>query len=56
VATAATSAPTEEILPLADPHLTGEPGPRRWCRQVERIAEDSMTATGRLRRYFTVWG
>jgi transglutaminase-like putative cysteine protease len=55
VATAATYATDEEVAHLADPHIAGEPGPRRWCRQVERIAEDSMTASGRLRRYFTVW-
>ena len=55
VATAATYATDEEVAHLADPQIAGEPGPRRWCRQVERIAEDSMTASGRLRRYFTVW-
>ena len=55
VATAATYATADEIAHLADPQIAGEPGPRRWCRQVERIAEDSMTTGGRLRRYFTVW-
>ncbi len=55
VATAATYATPDEIAHLADPQLTGEPGPRRWCRQVERIAEDAMTTSGRIRRYFTVW-
>jgi hypothetical protein len=55
VATTATYATPEEIAHLADPQMSGEPGPRRWCRQVERIAEDSMTASGRFRRYFTVW-
>jgi transglutaminase-like putative cysteine protease len=55
VATAATYATPDEIAHLADPQIAGEPGPRRWCRQVERIAEDSMTTSGRFRRYFTVW-
>jgi transglutaminase-like putative cysteine protease len=55
VATAATYATADEIAHLADPRVAGEPGPRRWCRQVERIAEDSMTTGGRIRRYFTVW-
>jgi hypothetical protein len=55
VATAATYATADEIAHLADPQIAGQPGPRRWCRQVERIAEDSMTTGGRLRRYFTVW-
>ena len=55
VATAATYATPDEIAHLADPQIAGEPGPRRWCRQVERIAEDSMTTAGRVRRYFTVW-
>ncbi len=55
VATAATYAPLEEVEELVQPMMAGEPGPRRWCRQVERVAADSMTAGGRLRRYFTVW-
>jgi transglutaminase-like putative cysteine protease len=55
VATAATYGTEEEVRRLADAQVAGEPGPRRWCRQVERIAADSMTAGGRLRRYFTVW-
>ena len=55
VATAATYATPDEIAHLADPQIAGEPGPWRWCRQVERIAEDSMTTAGRVRRYFTVW-
>ena len=55
VATAATYAPPDEVAELVQPMIAGEPGPRRWCRQVERVAADSMTAGGRLRRYFTVW-
>jgi transglutaminase-like putative cysteine protease len=55
VATAATYGREEEVRRLAEAQVAGEPGPRRWCRQVERIAADSMTAGGRLRRYFTVW-
>ena len=55
VATAATFAPPDEVAELVQMQIAGEPGPRRWCRQVERIAADSMTAGGRLRRYFTVW-
>ena len=55
VATAATYAPPEEVEELVEPMMAGEPGPRRWCRQVERVAAESMTAGGRLRRYFTVW-
>ena len=54
-ATAATYATDEEVAHLGDAQAAGEPGPRRWCRQVERIAADSMTTGGRLRRYFTVW-
>jgi hypothetical protein len=37
------------------PEHEGDPGPHRWCRQVERVAADYMTAGGRFRRYFTVW-
>ena len=55
VATAATYATDEEVAQLATAEIAGEPGPRRWCRQVERIAADSMTTGGRIRRYFTVW-
>jgi transglutaminase-like putative cysteine protease len=55
VATAAAFAPVDEVEQLARPLSSGEPGPRRWCRQVERVAADSMTAGGRFRRYFTVW-
>jgi transglutaminase-like putative cysteine protease len=55
VATAATYAPPDEVAELATPPHPGEPGPSRWCRQIEHIAVDSMTAGGRLRRYFTVW-
>lgn len=53
--TAATYGTEEERRRLADTPRPGEPGPQRWCRQVERIAEDSLTAGGRLLRYFTVW-
>jgi transglutaminase-like putative cysteine protease len=53
--TAATYGTDDEIVHLATPQRSGEPGPHRWCRQVERIAEDSLTAGGRLLRYFTVW-
>ena len=55
MATAATYAPAGEVEALARPLTAGGAGPRRWCRQVERIAEDSMTVSGRIRRYFTVW-
>ena len=55
VTTAAAYAPPEDLAELVRPLRAGEPGPRRWCRQVERIAADSMTAGGRIRRYFTVW-
>jgi transglutaminase-like putative cysteine protease len=54
-ATAATYATDDEVAHLGDAQAAGEPGPRRWCRQVERIAADSMTTGGKLRRYFTVW-
>jgi transglutaminase-like putative cysteine protease len=54
-ATAATYATDDEVRHLGDGQAAGEPGPRRWCRQVERIAADSMTTGGKLRRYFTVW-
>ena len=55
IATTATYATSDEIAGLADLTRPGEPGPRAWCRQIERVAEESMTTTGRLRRYFTVW-
>jgi transglutaminase-like putative cysteine protease len=55
VATAATYATPDEVAELATAHQPGEPGPSRWCRQIEHIAADSMTTAGRLRRYFTVW-
>ena len=54
-ATAATYATDDEVRHIGDAQAAGEPGPRRWCRQVERIAADSMTTGGKLRRYFTVW-
>ena len=53
--TAATYASADDVAHLADAEEAGEPGPRRWCRQVEKIAVDSMTTGGRLRRYFTIW-
>jgi transglutaminase-like putative cysteine protease len=55
VATAAAYAPPGEVESLIRPGHDGEPGPQRWCRQVERVAADSMTAGGRFRRYFTIW-
>ena len=55
VATAATYAPPDEVAGLAAQPHPGEPGPTRWCRQIEHIAADSMTTGGRIRRYFTVW-
>jgi hypothetical protein len=55
VATAATYAPADEIESLIGPEHEGEPGPHRWCRQVERVAADSMTTSGRVHRYFTIW-
>jgi hypothetical protein len=54
-ATAAAYAPPGEVESLVRPGHDGEPGPQRWCRQVERVAADSMTTGGRLRRYFTIW-
>ncbi len=44
-----------DVAQLKVPATFAEGGPRRWCRQVERIAADSMTAAGRAKRYFTVW-
>ncbi|MGH9270957.1 MAG: transglutaminaseTgpA domain-containing protein, partial [Ilumatobacteraceae bacterium] len=44
-----------DVAQLKVPATFAEGGPRRWCRQVERIAADSMTAAGRVKRYFTVW-
>jgi transglutaminase-like putative cysteine protease len=55
VATAAAFAPPGEVESLIGPEHEGDPGPHRWCRQVERVAADSMTTGGRFRRYFTVW-
>lgn len=55
VTTAATYAPPDDVARLVSAQIAGEPGPRRWCRQVERIAEDTLTTGGRIRRYFTVW-
>jgi transglutaminase-like putative cysteine protease/uncharacterized membrane protein len=55
VATAAAYAPPGEVEALIGPEHDGEPGPHRWCRQVERVAADSMTTGGRVHRYFTIW-
>jgi transglutaminase-like putative cysteine protease len=55
VATAAAFAPPGEVESLLHVDGEGEPGPQRWCRQVERVAVDYMTAGGRFRRYFTIW-
>jgi transglutaminase-like putative cysteine protease len=55
VATAATYARPGEVESLLHADGEGEPGPQRWCRQVERVAADYMTAGGRFRRYFTIW-
>ena len=55
VATAAAYAPPGEVESLIGPEHDGEPGPHRWCRQVERVAADSMTTGGRVQRYFTIW-
>jgi len=55
VATAAAYAPPGEVESLVRPGHDGEPGPQRWCRQVERVAADSMTTGGRVHRYFTIW-
>ena len=55
LATEATFAPDQQVQEISLHTEPGEPGPRRWARQVERIAADSMTASGRLRRYFTIW-
>jgi transglutaminase-like putative cysteine protease len=55
VATAAAYAPTDQLESVIGPEHDGDPGPHRWCRQVERVAADYMTAGGRFRRYFTVW-
>ncbi|MGI9052347.1 MAG: transglutaminaseTgpA domain-containing protein [Ilumatobacteraceae bacterium] len=53
--TQATFSPADEVALIEVPTAPGEGGPRRWCRQVERIATDSMTPGGRARRYFTIW-
>ncbi len=45
----------KDVAELKVPTTAAEGGPRRWARQVERIATDSMTAAGRAKRYFTVW-
>ena len=55
VATAAAYAPPDELETVIGTEHEGDPGPHRWCRQVERVAADYMTAGGRFRRYFTVW-
>jgi hypothetical protein len=55
VATAAAYAPADQLESVIGPEHDGDPGPHRWCRQVERVAADYMTAGGRFRRYFTVW-
>jgi transglutaminase-like putative cysteine protease len=54
IATAAAYAPPGELESVIGHEHEGDPGPHRWCRQVERVAADYMTAGG-LRRYFTVW-
>jgi len=53
--TQAVFSPAKDVGELEIPTRFAQGGPRRWCRQVERIAADSMTAPGRIKRYFTVW-
>ena len=55
ITTAATYATDDDVAALAERQLSDDREPRRWCRQVELIAADSMTTGGRLRRYFTIW-
>jgi hypothetical protein len=55
VATAAAFARPGEVESMLHVDGEGEPGPERWCRQVERVAADYMTPGGRFRRYFTIW-
>ena len=55
LATQANFSPADEVALIEVPTAPGAGGPRRWCRQVERIATDSMTPGGRAKRYFTVW-
>ncbi len=53
--TTATYGPEEESAEVVADRPAGDAGPRRWCRQVEKVAADEMTLPGRIRRYFTVW-
>lgn len=54
-ATAAAYASPEQLAELAlDPDDPSD-GPRRWCREVEEVAVDSLSSGGRIRRYFTQW-
>jgi hypothetical protein len=57
VATAASYAPTEEVVRLAetDRHAHGHDGPHGWCALVEESVENSLSLPQRLKRYFTVW-
>jgi transglutaminase-like putative cysteine protease len=57
VATAASYAPPDEVVELADAdrQAHGHDGPHGWCALVENSVEDSLSLTERLKRYFTVW-
>ena len=57
VATAASYAPADEVVELADAdrHGHGHDGPHGWCALVEGTVEDSLSLPERLKRYFTVW-
>jgi hypothetical protein len=57
VATAASYAPTDEVIELADAdrHAHGYDGPHGWCALVEETVEDSLSLPERIKRYFTVW-
>jgi transglutaminase-like putative cysteine protease len=57
VATAASYAPDDEIVQLADAdrHGHGHDGPHGWCALVEETVEESLSLPARVKRYFTVW-
>jgi transglutaminase-like putative cysteine protease len=57
VATAASYAPTDDVVELADAdrHGHGYDGPHGWCALVEGTVEDSLSLPERIKRYFTVW-
>ena len=55
VATAATYAPPGELADAGIEAHDPSQGPLQWCHEIERAANDNLTAAGRVRHYFTDW-